>query len=178
MDKKDPFDSPPSFSAADDSLLAVAGPSVPSGSQLAPPPFPDDASVPKYTEQPIELAYIPPGGEEPPPEFTPYKAEFFISGKEIVSHDPHLNEDGTFTKPCSLNGTRLTTLKGEALYRFLLSQSTTRPDYRMHLRGTHTESKSRTVTKTDSNGNTTHTTEHYTETVTGMTRNSTSLHFN
>ena len=148
------------------------------GTGVLPDPGKVPGEAPKYTEHAFDNVYIPPGGEEPPPDFTPYKAEFFISGKEIVSHDPHLNEDGTFTKPFSLNSTRLTTLKGEALYRFLLSQSATRPDYRMHLRGTHTESKSRTVTKTDSNGNTTHTTEHYTETVTGMTRNSTSLHFN
>ena len=43
----------------------------------------------------------------------------------------------------------------------------TRPEYRMHLRGTHTEHRTRSVTKTDSNGRTTHETEHYTETVTG-----------
>ena len=95
MDKKDPFDSPPTFPVAGGPGFSGAGPSTPSGSQLGPSPtFPEDTDVPKYTERPIELAYIPPGGEEPPPEFTPYEAEFFISGKEIVSHDPHLNEDG------------------------------------------------------------------------------------
>lgn len=35
------------------------------------------------------------GGEEPP-EFMPYEAEHWVSRKgEIISHDPHLNEDGT-----------------------------------------------------------------------------------
>ena len=63
---------------------------------------------------------------------------------------------------------RLTTLKGEALHRFLLSQAEKRPDYYMHLRGTHEEKESRIVSKTDSDGNTTYKTEHYTETVTGM----------
>ncbi|RPD62890.1 hypothetical protein L227DRAFT_521816 [Lentinus tigrinus ALCF2SS1-6] len=112
---------------------------------LAPPP---DGEAPKYTERAFENVYIPPGGEEPPPEFTPYEAEYFISGREVVSHDPHLNEDG------------------EALYRFLLSQSTSPPEYRMHLRGTHTEHRTRFVSGTDSKGNPTTTTEHYTETVT------------
>lgn len=70
------------------SSLPVAGPSA------TPPPL-DDAQAPKYTERAFENVYIPPGGEEPPPDFTPYEAEYFISGKEIVSHDPHLNEDGT-----------------------------------------------------------------------------------
>jgi hypothetical protein len=31
--------------------------------------------------------------EEPPP-FTPYIAEYQESGNEIISHDPHLNDDG------------------------------------------------------------------------------------
>ena len=67
----------------------------------------DAGDVPKYTERPIELVYIPPGGEEPPPEFTPYEAEYFISGgKEIVSHDPHLNEDGTYSSDRSVSAYR------------------------------------------------------------------------
>jgi hypothetical protein len=38
-----------------------------------------------------------PGGEEPPPDFTPYQAEFSITDSGwIVSHDTHLNEDGKF----------------------------------------------------------------------------------
>jgi len=37
---------------------------------------------------------FPAGGEEPP-NFTPYEAEHWVSKKgEIISHDPHLNEDG------------------------------------------------------------------------------------
>lgn len=33
---------------------------------------------------------------EPPPEFAPYQAEHFEVGyDDIVSHDPHLNSDGT-----------------------------------------------------------------------------------
>lgn len=35
------------------------------------------------------------GGEEPPPEFTPYEAEFTRDGNgDIISHDAHLNTDG------------------------------------------------------------------------------------
>lgn len=44
-----------------------------------------------------------PGGEESPPEFTPYNADFFVSKQGwIISHDPHLNEDGTRFFCCSL----------------------------------------------------------------------------
>lgn len=40
---------------------------------------------------------VPEGGEEPPPEFTPYEAEYFAtSNGDIVSHDKHLNEDGRY----------------------------------------------------------------------------------
>jgi hypothetical protein len=32
---------------------------------------------------------------EPPPPFTPYEAEFFVDKNgNVISHDPHLNEDG------------------------------------------------------------------------------------
>lgn len=35
-------------------------------------------------------------GGEPPPEFTYYDAQHWVkSNGDIVSHDPHLNEDGT-----------------------------------------------------------------------------------
>jgi hypothetical protein len=37
----------------------------------------------------------PTGGDEPP-DFTPYDAEHWISGSEIISHDSHLNEDGVW----------------------------------------------------------------------------------
>src|SRR6266702_4840351 len=40
---------------------------------------------------------FPEGGEEPP-EFTPYDAEHWVSKNgEIISHDPHLNEDGAWS---------------------------------------------------------------------------------
>jgi hypothetical protein len=43
--------------------------------------------------------YSLPGGEEPPPEFTPYEAEYFQTGNgDVISHDDHLNEDGGY--PC------------------------------------------------------------------------------
>ena len=47
-------------------------------------------------------------GEEHPPEFMPYETESFTNGDgDIVSHDPHLNEDGSFVlttkyEPCLL----------------------------------------------------------------------------
>ncbi|KAL1738971.1 hypothetical protein HDZ31DRAFT_86044 [Schizophyllum fasciatum] len=74
----------------------------------------------------------------------PYEAEFVTeSNGNIISHDRHLNEDG------------------EALYRFLLSQSSTPPILRITCEGTHTEHKTRQVTR---DGRTT--TESYSETVT------------
>ena len=59
--------------------------------QAPPPPFQEagsslmggDVDYPHY-------------GEEHPPEFMPYEAESFTTGDgHIVSHDPHLNEDGS-----------------------------------------------------------------------------------
>ncbi|KAF8213075.1 hypothetical protein K438DRAFT_1565533 [Mycena galopus ATCC 62051] len=88
------------------------------------------------------------GGEEPPPLFTPYEAECFNTGSgNIVSHDAHLNTDG------------------EALYRFLLSQATIQPTFRLHCRGTHTETRRRHVTERTQDGRTRTRTESYTETV-------------
>ncbi|KAI0305119.1 hypothetical protein B0F90DRAFT_1560841, partial [Multifurca ochricompacta] len=82
----------------------------------------------------------------PPPPFTPYVAEFQVSGDEVISHDPHLNEDG------------------EALYRFLLSQAESLPIFLVHCAGYHSESRTRTVTNPGLNGGTS--TQTYTETVT------------
>ena len=82
---------PPVYAETAGQSTSTAGPSYSQFDDLPPPP---DVEAPKYTERAFENVYIPPGGEEPPPEFAPYEAEFFISGKEIVSHDPHLNEDG------------------------------------------------------------------------------------
>ncbi|KAI0361563.1 hypothetical protein OH77DRAFT_1444179 [Trametes cingulata] len=149
IDKKDAFDSTELSEAG--SSRAIAPPTSAGGAHfedtLLQDEIPQDA-VPKYTEHALENVYIPAGGEEPPPEFTPYEAEFFISGREIVSHDLHLNQDG------------------EALYRFLLSQSQVPPSYHLHCSGTHTEHKTRTVWRNDSQGRSQAHTEHYTETVT------------
>ncbi|TFK30415.1 hypothetical protein FA15DRAFT_579916 [Coprinopsis marcescibilis] len=84
-----------------------------------------------------------------PPTFSTYEATYFEVGNgDICSHDPHLNSDG------------------EALYRFLLEQSNRRPFTRANLRGTHTETRTRWVSHTDSNGRTRQKSETYTETVT------------
>ncbi|KAF9040587.1 hypothetical protein BJ165DRAFT_1350638 [Panaeolus papilionaceus] len=69
--------------------------------------------------------------DEPPPPFTQYQAEFYRSDDgDLITHDHHLNQDG------------------EALYRFLLEQSTTTPNYVVYITGTHTETRTRTVTRT------------------------------
>lgn len=56
----------------------------------SPPTFQDSAADPLLSE-----SFAPPGGEAPP-TFTPYDASYFTSSDgSIISHDPHLNEDGT-----------------------------------------------------------------------------------
>ncbi|KAK2461935.1 hypothetical protein APHAL10511_006398 [Amanita phalloides] len=106
---------------------------------------------PEYFPQPTPADDPPPPFtiEDIPPEFAPYVAEFSIlNDGTVVSHDPHLNNDG------------------EALYRFLLSQSLQAPHYRLHCRGTHSETHHRHVTRQTSNGQTETSTESYTETMT------------
>ncbi len=63
---------------------------------VPPPTFEESvADRPLNPELAHTDVFVPPGGEEPPPEFTPYEAEYFVSGGgNIVSHDPHLNQDG------------------------------------------------------------------------------------
>ncbi|TRM68023.1 hypothetical protein BD626DRAFT_396019 [Schizophyllum amplum] len=100
--------------------------------------------IPFYDPSAIGYATSNPAVEEPPPDFTSYEAEYKTeSNGNIISHDRHLNEDG------------------EALYRFLLSQSSSPPVLRIACGGTHTEHRSRQVRR---DGHTV--TEHYTETVT------------
>ncbi|KAL6309929.1 hypothetical protein BKA93DRAFT_756836 [Sparassis latifolia] len=130
----------------------LAGPSRSAG--LQPPSFEEstrDQALPSYSDQFPESSevYVPQGGEAPPPEFTPYEAEYFVSGGagDIVSHDRHLNEDG------------------EALYRFLLSHSQTPPTLVLHVHGDHTESRTRWVSRRDNDGNHRTEPEYYTEEV-------------
>jgi hypothetical protein len=60
----------------------------------------------------------------------------------------------------------ISTLTGEALYRFLLSQAETPPTFLIHCRGTHEDTSTRFISKTDSQGRQYTDTESYTETVT------------
>ncbi|KAJ6519792.1 hypothetical protein C8R45DRAFT_952748 [Mycena sanguinolenta] len=130
--------------AEDEQELLTAEPS-----RSAPPPFQDEPTPPSGILIDFsDSTEVIPGGEEPPPEFTPYEAECFNTGSgDIVSHDAHLNSDG------------------EALYRFLLSQSTIPPVFRLRCRGTHTETRRRHVTERNRDGRTRMRTESYTENV-------------
>ena len=82
--------------------IPVAGPSTaaPPATTLPSPPLPTFQEATETTalirhDFSDSDVFVPPGGEEPPPDFTPYEAEFFeTSDGNIVSHDPHLNEDG------------------------------------------------------------------------------------
>ena len=62
-------------------------------SELLPPSFHERGG-----DVVVELDQVPdafPEGGEEPPQFTPYEAEHWESRNgEIISHDPHLNEDG------------------------------------------------------------------------------------
>ncbi|KAH7883557.1 hypothetical protein F5I97DRAFT_1944265 [Phlebopus sp. FC_14] len=90
----------------------------------------------------------PPSFDDHPPPFTPYAASYFTSGQgDVVSHDPHLNEDS------------------EALYRFLLSQASAPPRLVLHCRGSHSEVHTRLVPEHRA-GRIETTTETYTERIT------------
>ncbi|KAJ3527635.1 hypothetical protein NMY22_g9715 [Coprinellus aureogranulatus] len=87
--------------------------------------------------------------DHPPPNFAPYEAEYFEVGNEdICSHDPPLNSDG------------------EALYRFILARAQRPPFLRVNIAGTHTEHKTRWVTRTGNDGRSRQELENYSETVT------------
>lgn len=91
-----------------------------------PPPFEASTSDPVLQVSESEIL-VPRGGEDPP-AFAPYEASYFTSGDgSLISHDPHLNEDG------------------EALYRFLLSQASVPPTFVLHCRGSHEETHTRLV---------------------------------
>jgi len=64
-----------------------------------PPVFEDSVHDPVLHVFDSEVV-IPLGGEEPP-TFTPYEASYFTSGNgSVISHDPHLNEDGLSLHTC------------------------------------------------------------------------------
>ncbi|KAI0348580.1 hypothetical protein BDW22DRAFT_1416741 [Trametopsis cervina] len=74
--------------------------------------------------------FMPPGGPppSPPPGFAMYAAKYSEDENGcIISHDPHLNEDG------------------EALYRFVLAQSLKPPQLLLHVKGEHQEHQTRPV---------------------------------
>nr|GAT44169.1 predicted protein [Mycena chlorophos] len=125
-----------------------------------PPPYKDDPVEPgpsrpvSYQDHAtgilvdIPEVHVPDGGELPPPEFTPYQAESFqTSDGCTVSHDGHLNTDG------------------EALYRFLLSESTKHPVFQLHCSGSHSETRYRRVDHRESDGRIRTRTESFTETI-------------
>jgi len=59
--------------------------------QAPPPPFQEAGSSLIGSD-----VVYPHYGEEQPPEFMPYEAKSFTTGDgHVVSHDPHLNEDGS-----------------------------------------------------------------------------------
>ncbi|KAL4243489.1 hypothetical protein ABKN59_001277 [Abortiporus biennis] len=139
----------PFFSPSDDAgILGSTGLLGSSPISTEPPPSFEASAADKVLAG-FPDVFVPPGGEEPPPEFTPYNAEYFVNGSgNIVSHDKHLNEDG------------------EALYRFILSHSqTSYPKYVIDISGSHSEQRFRTVSYKDNQGHLRTRTESYTETI-------------
>ena len=52
---------------------------------------------PTFEQATADVLLPSPPHQDPPPAFSTYIASFFTSGNgAIVSHDPHLNEDGAF----------------------------------------------------------------------------------
>ncbi|KAG0708832.1 hypothetical protein DFH29DRAFT_842510 [Suillus ampliporus] len=122
-------------------------PSRASSSVQQPPPTFEESAGDHVLHFSQDDPFAPVGGDEPP-AFAPYDAHFFTSHSgNIISHDPHLNNDG------------------EALYRFLLSQASTPPTVILRCKGSHNETHTRMVHSHD-NGQARIKTEQYTERVT------------
>ena len=76
-----------------------SNPPAPNPTNQAPPPSFQEAGSSLTGGEVIYPHY----GEEQPPEFMPYEAESFTTGDgHVVSHDPHLNEDGSFVRTNNL----------------------------------------------------------------------------
>lgn len=74
-----------------DLLLASSSASGDAILDFPPPPFEDEPSASEL-HHPENISGA---GGEPPPDFTPYEADYFQTGSgDTVSHDPHLNGDG------------------------------------------------------------------------------------
>ncbi|KAG9092606.1 hypothetical protein FRC07_011619, partial [Ceratobasidium sp. 392] len=108
---------------ADERTYSNAGPSSEASPLLGEGPSTHGLeAVPAYRDIPEDL----------PPVFSPYQAEYEVtSSGDIFSHDSHLNEDG------------------EALYRFLLTHASTPPNLLVKCRGTHSETRVRHVTRSE-----------------------------
>ncbi|KAL0951230.1 hypothetical protein HGRIS_007951 [Hohenbuehelia grisea] len=118
---------------------------------IPPPESPKDLAEPKQltSDKPSDPSpHVVLDIQDAPPEFSHYQPEISENDDgDIISHDHHLNQDG------------------EALYRFLLAHAARRPSFTVYIGGTHTEHRSRTVSRTVNGRHETHV-EHYTETVT------------
>lgn len=92
-----PDDAPPSFEES------VAGPSSSSGTAFSDPNSSQgglktklvDVDDPEEARGSSSRELLALETSSPPPEFAPFHAEYEVQNKgDIVSHDPHLNDDG------------------------------------------------------------------------------------
>jgi hypothetical protein len=94
-DDNSKFDNPYSNDSSSTPLLPA---SQGRGSLDNPPPFQSNGSTSSnniidFIQEDTWAQY----GGEAPPEFTPYEAQHWVNADgNIVSHDPHLNEDGSY----------------------------------------------------------------------------------
>jgi hypothetical protein len=149
--------------------MHMAGPS--SSSAFPPPPSFEESAEHTLVElgqsEESEALRLLPGGEDAPPDFSPYEAECSIhSGGTVVSHDPHLNTDGLHASQFLPSIPADISVIGEALYRFLISQAMSPPTYVLRCKGEHSETRTRYVQRHGADGRSKTHTETYTETVT------------
>ncbi|KAJ7630912.1 hypothetical protein FB45DRAFT_1152362 [Roridomyces roridus] len=96
----------PSFQPLDSGAIPSS-----STADLGPPPSFQESTLLDFSDGSEALTIAAPHDGDSPPAFTPYEAECFTSGGNLISHDRHLGEDG------------------EALYRFIWSNPP--PHYRL-----------------------------------------------
>ncbi|KAG8883870.1 hypothetical protein FRB97_005708 [Tulasnella sp. 331] len=110
------------------------------------------------------------GGDDPhpllPPDYSEYQAEYFTgSDGNAVSPDKHLNENCTYRPAsCRPPSPQDRHPSGEAFYRFLLSQASTRPPHFLQCKASHKVKRFRVNTH-EKDGNPISSVNTYTESI-------------
>ena len=86
--------------------------------------------------------------KDPPPALSTYTAAFFTTGNAVhVPCDPHLDKDSVRLITFFIFIVPILTLRnpGEALYRFLLTHSSSPPTHHLYISDTRNETRTRIV---------------------------------